>query len=49
MLVLRPEFATCKAKTESFRTPLYAVNMQFSLYLLELKFFEKIYLHYVPI
>lgn len=47
--MIKPEFATYKTKPEFFWTPVWSVNMQFSLYLLELKFFEKIYLHYVPI
>lgn len=47
--MLHPEFATCKVKTESLGTPFYAVSMPFFLYLLGLKSFEKIYLHYAPI
>lgn len=47
--VIEPEFATCKVKTEPFRTPFYVVNMRFPLYLRDLKIFEKIYLHHTPI
>ncbi len=47
--VVQPEFATCEAETEPFRTPFFAVNMRFFLYLLGLKSFENMYLHYAPI
>ena len=47
--MVSPEFATCEAKTEPFRTPFCAVNMRVSLYLLALKNFENMYLHYAPI
>ena len=46
--MLHPEFATCKAKMEPFRTPFFVVNMRFFLYLQGLNFFEKIYLHRAP-
>ena len=47
--MLQPEFATCEAKTEPYRTPFYTVNMRFFPYLPGLNFFENMYLHYAPI
>ena len=44
-----PEFATCKAKMEPIGIPFFVVNMRFSLYLQDLKIFEKMYLQYAPI
>ena len=49
IFMIYPEFATCEAKTEPFRTPFYTVNMRFFPYLPGLKFFENMYLHYAPI
>lgn len=43
--MIYPEFATCKTKTESKRTPFYSVNMRIFVHLQYVENFEIMYLH----